>query len=71
MAYFNVSTKTKADLSVTVTDLLGKVVYSEQRNNVAAGVTTISLNTGGWTSGLYNYNVISGDQKVSRRIVVQ
>ena len=71
MAYFNVSTKTKADLSVTVTDLLGKVVYSEQRNNVAAGVTTISLNTGSWTSGLYNYNVISGDQKVSRRIVVQ
>lgn len=71
MAYFNVSTKSNADLSITVTDLLGKVVYSELRANVPAGVSSVSINTANWSSGLYTYNVISGDQKVTRKIVVQ
>ncbi len=71
MTYFNITTKTVADFSVTVTDLLGKAVYSEKRSNLAAGVSTISINTATWSSGLYSYNVISGNQIVTRKIVVQ
>lgn len=71
MAYFNVTTKENNDLTINVTDILGKVVYSEIKNAVPAGVTTISLNTGNWNAGLYTYNVISGNQKSSKRIVVQ
>lgn len=71
LAYFNIETSTAEDMIITVTDMLGKVVYSEVRNNVPAGVTTISLNTGDWNSGLYNYSVTSGSKKGSRQIVVQ
>lgn len=71
MAYFNVETKSAEDMTITVTDMLGKVVYSEVKSSVPSGVTTVSLNTGNWSSGLYNYTVISGSQKASRQIVVQ
>ena len=70
-AYINISTKTTADMSVTVTDMLGKVVYSEVKANVAAGVTTLSLNTANWNSGLYTYTIISGSQKASHQMIVQ
>ncbi len=71
MSYFNVTTKSVEDMTITVTDLVGKVVYSEVKNNVPVGITTISLNTGNWSSGVYNYNVISGNQSASAKIVVQ
>ena len=71
MAYFNVDTKSAEDMTITVTDMLGKVVYTEIRSSVPAGITTVSLNTADWSSGLYNYSVTSGSQKASRQIVVQ
>ena len=71
MAYFNVTTKTNEDMAITVTDLLGKVVYSEIKNNVAAGITTVSLNAQDWNSGMYTYNVISGGKSATGKLIVQ
>ncbi len=70
-AYINISTKTAADLAIRVTDMLGKVIYSEVKTNVAAGGTTLTLNTSSWNSGLYTYTIISGSQKASRQMIVQ
>lgn len=70
-AYINISTKTVADLAIRVTDMLGKVVYSEVKTNVASGGTTLTLNTSSWNSGLYTYTIISGSQKASRQMIVQ
>ncbi|MBK6397186.1 MAG: T9SS type A sorting domain-containing protein [Bacteroidetes bacterium] len=71
MAYFNVTTKSNEDMAITVTDLLGKVVYSEIKNNVAAGITTVSLNALDWNSGMYTYNVISGGKSATGKLIVQ
>ncbi len=71
MTYFNVTTKSNDDMTITVTDLLGKVVHSELKANVASGVTTVSLNTANWNSGMYTYNVISGGKSATGKLIVQ
>lgn len=69
--YVNVNLKKAADLMVTVTDMLGKTVYSEVKSGLASGSHVISLNTSNWSSGVYSYTVISGGQKVTRQMVVR
>jgi hypothetical protein len=71
MAYFNVTTKSNADMTITVSDLLGKVVHSEVKKDVTAGITTVSLNSSEWNSGIYTYNVISGGKSATGKLIVQ
>lgn len=71
IARVNIGTKKAGDINFTVTDMLGKVVYSDIKSGVAAGTTTITLNTAAWSSGIYNYTVIAGDQKASKQMIVQ
>ncbi len=71
MAYINVAIKKAGDINITVTDMLGKVVYSQVNSAVASGTTTLSLNTAKWNAGIYNYTIISGNQKVSKKMIVQ
>lgn len=53
-----------ADVNVTVTDLSGKVVYTEALGNVSAGTTEVSLNTASLSNGVYMVNV-AADNAVS------
>ncbi len=71
MAYVNVSIKKAGNINVIVTDMLGKVVYSSVQSNVVAGTSTIALNTAKWNAGIYNYTIISGNQNVSKKLIVQ
>jgi len=54
-----------------VTDVVGKVVYSEAYRNFVAGKNNITLNTQGFASGIYNYSVITNDNKVTKQMVVR
>ncbi len=73
------STFTRIDINTTkstsvllqVTDLLGKVVYSENYRNFSAGEHTITLNTTGYAAGVYNYSVITNDATVTKRMTVR
>lgn len=71
MAYVNVSIKKAGNINVIVTDMLGKIVYSDVQSNVVAGTSTIALNTAKWNAGIYNYTITSGSQKVSKKMIVQ
>ena len=71
MAYINVAIKKAGNINITVTDMLGKIVYSQVNSAVASGTTTLSLNTAKWNAGIYNYTIISGNQKVSKKMIVQ
>ena len=71
MAYVNVSIKKAGNINVIVTDMLGKVVYTNVQSDVVAGTSTIALNTAKWNAGIYNYTITSGSQKVSKKMIVQ
>jgi hypothetical protein len=65
-------TLTKASsVQFEVTDVVGKVVYSEAYRNFVAGKNNITLNTQGFASGIYNYSVITNDNKVTKQMVVR
>ncbi|MBL0102732.1 MAG: T9SS type A sorting domain-containing protein [Bacteroidetes bacterium] len=66
-----VTLKKSADVTITVSDIIGQVVFSQTQNNVNAGTQVINLNTANWHSGVYTYTVTSGDQKTSRQMIVQ
>ena len=59
-----------ADVDFTVTDVVGKVVYSEVRGTVNPGTYTINLNTANMNSGVYFYTVKVGDSSVTKKMIV-
>jgi len=68
---FNITLSEKSDITVQVTDLIGKVVYSTSRSNAASGIHTIQMNTYNWNDGIYFYTVQAQGQKITKQIVVQ
>ena len=67
----NISINKSSDISINVTDLIGKTVYSEIRANSAAGTHTVTFNTQHWNAGVYFYTVNANGQKVTRQLVVE
>jgi hypothetical protein len=66
---FNITKK--ADISFVVTDMLGKILYTETRNNTEAGKHSIYFNAGELSQGIYFYTVSTGSQKVTEKMIVQ
>lgn len=59
-----------ADVSVVLTDMSGKVVFSTEQNNVAAGKNEISIPTNGLSNGVYFYNFDANGMNVTKKIVI-
>lgn len=58
------------NVTVEVTDLLGKVVYSESMGNLPAGPQLFDIDAASIGNGMYLFNVYVGEQKVTKRITV-
>jgi hypothetical protein len=69
--FINVVLKKASDVTITVTDMLGKTVYSEVKSGLTAGTHTVNFNTANWTSGVYSYTVIASGQKATRQMIVR
>lgn len=59
-----------SNVSFSVTDLMGKVVYSQNLGNQSNGGHHINLSTSSFASGMYLYNFDVDGQKYSRKFVV-
>lgn len=68
---FNVSINKSSDITVQVTDVIGKVVYTSKKPNAASGIHTMYLNTEKWNQGLYFYTVQAQGQKITKQLIVQ
>jgi hypothetical protein len=68
---FDVSINKNSDITIQVTDLIGRVIHSETRTNAASGIHTIQLNTSKWNDGIYLYTVQTQGQKITRQMIVQ
>ncbi len=60
-----------SDVIFQVTDLLGKVVFSDNYRNMSTGEHTLTLNTAGFASGVYNYSIITDNATVTNRMIVR
>ncbi len=71
--YANVSfsLNNAADVNITVTDLSGKVVYSNVLGKIAAGTTEVVLNTAALSNGVYMINVAVDNRISTEKLIVQ
>lgn len=60
-----------ADVNITVSDLSGKVVYTNALGNVAAGTTEVSLNTASLSEGVYMINVAANNAVSTQKLVIR
>jgi hypothetical protein len=60
-----------SDVMVTVTDLAGKVVYTNNLGNTAAGKHSVELNTAAFAGGIYTVNFAADNAVVTQKLVVK
>lgn len=63
--------KNASDVTVNVTDLSGKVVYSNAMGNTAAGKHSVDINTAQLAGGIYTVNFRSNSSIVTKKLVVK
>ncbi len=61
----------KAKVTFEVTDILGKVVYAEDRGSLVSGAYNIVLNTEKLNSGVYYYTLRVNDQMTTKKMMVK
>jgi hypothetical protein len=68
--HFNIVTTFAAtqNVDVKVVDVLGQVVYSDKKKDI--GVGNIEINLNNQTSGIYFVEVTDGQEKITKRILI-
>jgi hypothetical protein len=66
-----VNFKNNTTVQVTIVDLLGKEVYNQTFENVAAGNVQLPINLGSLNAGVYVYSVEADGFKTSRRMIIE
>jgi hypothetical protein len=60
-----------SDVVITMTDVAGKVVYTENRMNQPAGLNNVSVNTSELANGVYFYTVTANGVTATQKLAVQ
>ncbi len=60
-----------SDILFNVTDVTGKVVYTENLSNQSAGLHNLALNTTDLSNGMYFYTFVVNGQPVTRKLAVE
>lgn len=60
-----------SNIQFTVVDMLGKVVYSEEKTDLNAGNHSITFNAAGMGKGIYFYTISNGVQKFTEKMIVE
>lgn len=63
--------KNASDVAVSITDLAGKVVFTENTANAAAGQHEVNINTANLAAGVYTVNFTANNSIVSKKLVVR
>jgi len=60
-----------SDVTITVVDVTGKVVYTNALGNTAAGTHTVDISTDAFAGGVYTVNFNTNNSIVSKKLVVK
>lgn len=66
---FGFERSTDAPVTINITDVSGRVVYTQQFSAVSAG-TVISIELAGFSAGSYFYSIASGDEAGNGKLVI-
>lgn len=66
----NMTLVNKSNVAVTVTNVLGQMVYNESKQNMAAGQHTMNMDLSSLTDGIYMVNVFVGNKLYSQRVTI-
>jgi len=60
-----------SELSIEIVNMMGQVVYSENKGNVTEGKHKFTFNVSDMSSGIYFYTVKAGNSTVTSKMIVQ
>lgn len=60
-----------SDVVITMTDITGQVVYTENRMNQPAGLNNVTVNTENLANGVYFYTIAANGVTATQKIAVQ
>ena len=66
-----VSLNETTNLSLQVTNLMGQVVYTLPEKSYSAGNAELIISSNGLDSGVYFYTVRSGENSVTKKMIVE
>ncbi|MEO8150926.1 MAG: T9SS type A sorting domain-containing protein [Bacteroidia bacterium] len=67
----NFTTSKTDNVTLTVTDIVGKVVYTEDRGTLSPGSYNFNFNTNAINNGLYFYTVKVGANSITKKMIVE
>lgn len=71
LLYCNISAKKEMNTRIEILDVLGRKVLEQNLGEISGGNTNLSVNLQRLNPGLYTFNVLTGEDRVVRKIVVQ
>ena len=71
MTNFNIILRNNKEISIQIFDITGKMVDNISRSNYSKGVHSISYNTSMLTNGIYIYQVLTGNEINSGKLIVK
>jgi hypothetical protein len=67
----NITLKKASDITIEVSDLLGRVLSIDKYSNFSSGSHTLSIDASKFTSGVYTYKVKVGSDVMTKKMIVQ
>ncbi len=71
VANLSVITKENTNIQVAVVNVLGQTVYQNAKSNAVAGTHSFSFDTKNWSNGVYFYTVTIGNEKITKKLIVE
>jgi hypothetical protein len=68
---FNYTLPTAAHVTLTITDITGKVVMTEDYGTQAAGNRVVQLSVAALNAGMYNYTLTAGNNTMTKQMIVK
>jgi len=67
----NVYIQNPGDLSLTITNVTGQIIFSKVKTNVVPGVTQFVLDGSQFNAGVYFYTLKQGNKEITKKMIVQ
>lgn len=66
-----VTLRKSGTLDLTVTNMLGQVVFRDKKSNARPGLNKFSIDTDGFVPGIYFYTVSAGNSSATKKMLVE
>ncbi|MCD4696196.1 MAG: T9SS type A sorting domain-containing protein, partial [Bacteroidales bacterium] len=69
--FINVNVRLASTVSLEVTNILGKVVFTTPEKEVQPGTLRLEIDAAGFAPGVYFYSIKAGETVVTKKMIVE